>query len=63
MVRSDEITRREPAALRARAAGLDPDMCLEAREETTNVTFDRPASTLLTLNQQGEASSVDQVTE
>jgi DNA replication protein DnaC len=42
LVLSDEVTRRETssAALRARAAGLDPDMCLENWDETTKVNFD-----------------------
>jgi DNA replication protein DnaC len=43
LVLSDEVTRRETtsAALRAKAAGLDPDMCLENWDETTEATFDR----------------------
>ena len=43
LVLSDEVTRRETtsAALRARTAGLDPDMCLEHWDETTEATFDR----------------------
>ena len=42
LVLSDEVTRRETtsAALRARAAGLDPDMSLDHWDDTTNVTFD-----------------------
>jgi hypothetical protein len=42
LVLSDEVTRRETtsAALRARSAGLDPDMCLEHWDETTEATFD-----------------------
>ena len=42
LVLSDEVTRRETtsAALRARAAGLDPDMSLDNWDDTTNVTFD-----------------------
>jgi DNA replication protein DnaC len=43
LVLSDEVTRRETssAALRARAAGLDPAMALENWDETTKVSFDR----------------------
>jgi len=43
LVLSDEVTRRETtsAALRARTAGLDPDMCLEHWDESTEATFDR----------------------
>ena len=43
LILSDEVTRRETtsAALRARAAGLDPDMSLDHWDDTTNVTFDR----------------------
>src|SRR5579863_2835158 len=43
LVLSDEVTRRETssAALRARAAGLDPDMCLEHWDDTTEAVFDR----------------------
>ena len=43
LVLSDEVTRRETssAALRARAAGLDPDMVLEAWDDSTKVSFDR----------------------
>ena len=42
LVLSDEVTRRETtsAALRARAAGLDPAMCLENWDDTTKVNFD-----------------------
>jgi hypothetical protein len=42
LVLSDEITRRETtsAALRARSAGLDPDMSLANWDETTKVSFD-----------------------
>ena len=42
LILSDEVTRRETtsAALRARAAGLDPDMSLDHWDDTTNVTFD-----------------------
>ena len=42
LVLSDEVTRRETtsAALRGRAAGLDPDMCLENWDEATKVNFD-----------------------
>jgi DNA replication protein DnaC len=43
LVLADEVTRRETtsAALRARAAGLDPDMCFENWDEATNITYDR----------------------
>ena len=43
LVLADEVTRRETtsAALRARAAGLDPDMCFEHWDDTTKVTYDR----------------------
>jgi DNA replication protein DnaC len=43
LVLSDEVTRRETssAALRARGAGLDPDMCLENWDATTKVTYDQ----------------------
>ncbi len=43
LVLADEVTRRETssAALRARAAGLDPDMVLENWDEETKVNFDR----------------------
>jgi hypothetical protein len=43
LVLSDEVTRRETssAALRAGTAGLDPDMCLEHWDKTTEATFDR----------------------
>ena len=42
LVISDEVTRRETtsASLRARAAGLDPDMCLENWDSSTKVSFD-----------------------
>src|SRR5438094_9532967 len=42
LVLADEVTRRETtsAALRARSAGLDPDMCLENWDPTTKVTYD-----------------------
>ena len=42
LVLSDEITRRETssAALRAKTAGLDPDMCIENWDDTTKVNFD-----------------------
>ena len=42
LVLSDEVTRRETtsASLRARAAGLDPDMCLENWDASTKVSFD-----------------------
>ena len=43
LVLSDEVTRRETtsAALRARTAGLDADMCFENWDELTKVTYDR----------------------
>lgn len=43
LVLADEVTRRETssAALRARTAGLDPDMCFENWDDTTKVTYDR----------------------
>ncbi len=43
LILADEVTRRETtsAALRARGAGLDPDMCFENWDETTKVTYDR----------------------
>ena len=43
LVLADEVTRRETssAALRARAASLDPDMVLENWDEATKVNFDR----------------------
>ena len=42
LVIADEVTRRETtsAALRARTAGLDPDMSLENWDESTKVSFD-----------------------
>ena len=42
IVLSDEVTRRETtsADLRARTAGLDPDMRLENWDQTTKVSFD-----------------------
>jgi DNA replication protein DnaC len=42
LVLSDEVTRRETAsaALRSKAAGLDPDMCLENWDPDTKVSFD-----------------------
>jgi DNA replication protein DnaC len=42
LVMSDEVTRRETssAALRAKTAGLDPDMTLEHWDESTKVSFD-----------------------
>ena len=42
LVLADEVTRRETtsAALRARSAGLDPDMCFENWDPTTKVTYD-----------------------
>lgn len=43
LVLADEVTRRDTssAALRARTAGLDPSMTLEAWDDSTAVTFDR----------------------
>lgn len=43
LVLADEVTRRETtsAALRGRAAGLDPDMCFENWDAATTVTYDR----------------------
>lgn len=43
LVLADEVTRRETtsADLRARTAGLDPDMCFEHWDEATKVTYDR----------------------
>jgi len=43
LVLADEVTRRETtsAALRARTAGLDPDMCFENWDAATNITYDR----------------------
>jgi len=43
LVLADEVTRRETtsAALRARTAGLDADMCFENWDDTTKVTYDR----------------------
>ena len=43
LVLADEVSRRETtsAMVRARAAGLDPDMCLENWDDTAAVTFDR----------------------
>ena len=43
LVLADEVTRRETtsAALRARAAGLDPDMRFENWDAATNITYDR----------------------
>lgn len=42
LVLADEVTRRETssAALRARAAGLDPDMCFENWDASTKVSYD-----------------------
>lgn len=42
LVLADEVTRRETssAAVRAKAAGLDPDMCLENWDASTKVNFD-----------------------
>jgi DNA replication protein DnaC len=43
LVLADEVTRRETtsAAVRARAAGLDPDMSFDTWDDTTKVTYDR----------------------
>jgi DNA replication protein DnaC len=43
LVLADEVTRRETssALLRARAAGLEPTMCLENWDDTSAVTYDR----------------------
>jgi DNA replication protein DnaC len=43
LVLADEVTRRETssAMVRARAAGLDPTMCLENWDDSAEVTFDR----------------------
>ena len=43
LVLADEVTRRDrsSAAVRARAAHLDPSMMLEAWDDTAKVTFDR----------------------
>src|SRR5579872_40464 len=43
LVLADEVTRRETssASLRARTAGLDPDMTLENWDATTKVNYDR----------------------
>ena len=43
LVLADEVTRRETssATVRARAAGLDPTMCLENWDEDAKVTYDR----------------------
>ena len=43
LVLADEVTRRETssAMVRARAAGLDPTMCLESWDDSAEVTFDR----------------------
>jgi IstB-like ATP binding protein len=42
LVLSDEVTRRETtsAALRAKAAGLDPDMCLENCDPSAKINYD-----------------------
>ena len=42
LVLADEVTRRETssAAVRAKSAGLDPDMCLENWDASTKVNFD-----------------------
>lgn len=44
LVLADEVTRRETtsAAVRARTAGLDADMCFENWDPATKVTYDRP---------------------
>ena len=43
LVLSDEVTRRDTqsAVLRARTAGLDPDMLLERWDDTAKITYDR----------------------
>jgi len=43
LVLADEVARRETksAGLRARAAGLDPGMRLDARDETAAIRYDR----------------------
>ena len=43
LVLADEVTRRETssATVRARAAGLDPTMCLENWDDSAKVTYDR----------------------
>jgi DNA replication protein DnaC len=43
LVLADEVTRRETssATARARAAGLDPTMCLENWDDSAKVTYDR----------------------
>ncbi len=43
LVLADEVTRRDTtsATLRARAAGLDPAMCLENWDDSAAVTYDR----------------------
>ena len=43
LVLADEVTRRETssALVRARAAGLEPTMCLENWDDTAAVTYDR----------------------
>jgi DNA replication protein DnaC len=50
LVLADEVTRRDiaSAALRARTAGLDAQMTLEAWDPTTTVTFDQDTWTELT---------------
>jgi DNA replication protein DnaC len=50
LVLADEVTRRDiaSAALRARTAGLDAQMTLEAWDPTTTVTFDQDTWTALT---------------
>jgi len=56
LVLADEVTRRETtsAALRARTAGLDPDMCFENWDDTTKITYDRA-----TLDELGSLRFVD----
>jgi DNA replication protein DnaC len=49
LVLADEVTRRETssAMVRARAAGLEPTMCLENWDDTSPVTYDRQTWTEL----------------
>jgi len=49
LVLADEVTRRETssAMVRARAAGLEPTMCLENWDDTSAVTYDRQTWTEL----------------
>jgi DNA replication protein DnaC len=49
LVLADEVTRRETssAMVRARAAGLEPTMCLENWDDTAAVTYDRQTWTEL----------------